>query len=162
MARKKDKEKEGVGRPRKEIDRMQFEELCRMQCTQKEMCAVLQCTDKTLNAWCKDEYGETLGKISKIYRQEGMASLKRAQWIKAMAQGDNTMMIWLGKQYLGQQENPQLIKLKEKELDIKMKELELKEKLIDAQLYEWDDEEDKEENETVIRVVRGSEVRRND
>ena len=46
-----------TGRPRKELDIKQFENLCGLQCTRDEICGWFDITDKTLNAWCKRTYG---------------------------------------------------------------------------------------------------------
>ena len=45
-----------MARPRKEIDKTQFEQLCAMQCTEEEICAWFDITDKTLTGWCKRTY----------------------------------------------------------------------------------------------------------
>ena len=42
-----------MGRPKKEIDQKQFENLCGLQCTEEEICGCFDITDKTLNSWCK-------------------------------------------------------------------------------------------------------------
>ena len=45
-----------MGRPRKQIDKKQFENLCGLQCTLEEICGWFDvCTD-TLETWCKREY----------------------------------------------------------------------------------------------------------
>ena len=41
----------GAGRPRKEIDQEQFEKLCGLQCTEEEICAWFDISDKTLAGW---------------------------------------------------------------------------------------------------------------
>ena len=43
-----------AGRKKKKISKSQFEELCKIQCTQEEICLVLDVADKTLTQWCKD------------------------------------------------------------------------------------------------------------
>ncbi len=84
----------------KEINRKQFESLCAIQCTEEEICAVLDVTDKTLTKWCKREYKMSFSEIFKIKREGGKASLRKSQW--QLAQTNPTMAIWLGKQYLQQ------------------------------------------------------------
>ena len=56
-----------MGAPKKEIDKKDFENLCALQCTQKEICSFFDITDKTLNRWCKDTYGLT---YSDVYPQK--------------------------------------------------------------------------------------------
>ena len=42
-----------TGRPRKEIDQNLFENLCGIQCTEAEICVALECSEDTINRWCK-------------------------------------------------------------------------------------------------------------
>ena len=91
-----------MGRPRKEIDAVQFEKLCYLQCTEEEVCDFFEITDKTLNNFCKREYGATFSEVFKQKRVKGKISLRRAQF--ALAKKNATMAIWLGKQYLGQKD----------------------------------------------------------
>lgn len=93
------------GRPPKEINAEQFEALCRIQCTEEEICSVLGVDETTLIRWCKATYGETFAKIFKDKKLGGKASLRRMQW--KLAEKNVTMSIWLGKQYLGQSEQIQ-------------------------------------------------------
>lgn len=92
------------GRPRKEIDKKIFENLCGIQCTEAEILAVLEITDKTLNAWCKRTYGMGFSDIYKEKRNYGKMSLRRAQF--RLAEKNAAMAIFLGKNILGQSDNP--------------------------------------------------------
>ena len=94
--------KKKLGRPKKPISQKQFEELCGIQCTEEEICAVLDVLDQTLNTWCKETYGRTFLEIFKEKREAGKMSLRRKQW--NLAETNATMGIWLGKQYLGQRD----------------------------------------------------------
>ena len=85
------------------INKQQFEALCAIQCTQEEICSVLNCNTDTLNSWCKNKYGKNFSEIFKEKRQGGKASLRRMQW--KLAEKNATMGIWLGKQYLEQKDN---------------------------------------------------------
>lgn len=58
----------------------------------------------TLNNWCRRTYKKTFKEVFKDKRQGGKASLRRTQW--KQAENNPTMAIWLGKQYLGQKDNP--------------------------------------------------------
>lgn len=93
-----------MGRPRKEIDKKQFENLCAMQCTRNEILDWFEVTDKTLNAWCKRTYGAGFSAVFKQKRGKGKISLRRTQW--QLAEKSTSMAIWLGKQYLRQSDNP--------------------------------------------------------
>lgn len=92
-----------MARPKREFDKRQFEQLCRMQCTQKEICSFFETTDKTLTAWCKRTYKKSFSEVYKEKKEGGKISLRHAQW--QMAQTNPTMAIWLGKQHLGQSDH---------------------------------------------------------
>lgn len=91
----------------KERFKAQFEGLCRIQCTEEEICGVLNCDDATLGRWCKTVYGRTFADVYKEKRQGGKASLRRQQF--KIAETNATMSIWLGKQYLGQSDSPVVV-----------------------------------------------------
>ena len=98
-----------MGRPKKEIDAKLFEGLCRIHCTEKEICSIFECCEDTLNAWCKETYQDDEGNpltFSEAYKKHsayGNASLRRKQF--KLAENNATMAIWLGKQYLGQKDS---------------------------------------------------------
>lgn len=91
-----------MGRPKKEIDKKQFENLCGLQCTLEEICGWFGVTDKTLDSWCKRTYHASFSEVFKQKRGLGKISLRRSQW--RLAEKSATMAIWLGKQYLGQRD----------------------------------------------------------
>lgn len=95
-----------MGRPVKEINQKTFEGLCQIQCTEEEICAILDVSDPTLNTWCKKTYGKTFLEVFKEKRTGGKASLRRSQW--KLAETNATLAIWLGKQYLGQRDEQSL------------------------------------------------------
>lgn len=130
-----------MARPRKIINQKQFESLCAIQCTEEEICNVLDVSEKTLISWCNEVYGESFSKVFRQKRDLGKTSLRRNQW-KLAENGNSTMQIWLGKQILKQSENPIQDEIKLKELELKVKEFELKEKLIMKQLENEDDKSD--------------------
>lgn len=91
------------GPKEKEINQKQFESLCAIQCTQEEICAVLDVDDKTLTKWCKKTYNKKFSEVFSIKRQNGKASLRRMQW--HLAEKQPSMAIFLGKNILGQRDN---------------------------------------------------------
>jgi len=98
---KQGKQGEGGGRPRFEIDYETVEKLASLQCTQAEIASYLGCSVDTLQA---DE------KFSGLYKagmDKGRMSLRRHQW-RALEEGNSTMLVWLGKQYLGQRDKNEL------------------------------------------------------
>lgn len=94
-----------TGRPRKQIDKSQFESLCGIQCTMEEVCQFFDCDEVTLNRWCRETYKKTFSQVFKEKKGVGKVSLRRSQYQLAL-KGNASMLIWLGKQYLGQRETP--------------------------------------------------------
>lgn len=92
-----------MARPKKEIDQVEFEKLCGIQCTNDEICDWFGVTDKTLDGWCKRTYKEGFSATYAKKRGKGKISLRRMQF--ELAKKNAAMAIWLGKQYLGQKEN---------------------------------------------------------
>lgn len=142
-----------MARPRKVINQKQFESLCAIQCTEEEICNVLDVSEKTLISWCNEVYGESFSKVFRQKRDLGKTSLRRNQW-KLAENGNSTMQIWLGKQILKQSESPIQDEIKLKELELKIKEFELKEKLIMKQL---ENEDDKSDVAQALRDIFGNE-----
>ncbi len=89
-----------MSRPRKEINKTEFERLCGLQCTKIEICDWFDITDKTLESWCRREYKKGFSEIFSEKRSKGKISLRRAQFQLAMK--SPAMAIFLGKNYLGQ------------------------------------------------------------
>lgn len=91
------------GRPRKVIEQEQFEKLCGIQCTKEEICAWFNASEKTLDRWVKDTYGQeySFSQVFNASRQVGHISLRRKQFARAM-EGSDQMLKWLGANYLKQ------------------------------------------------------------
>ncbi len=86
------------------IDKEQFENLCKMQCTLAEIAGWFDCSEDTIERWCKKTYKMKFAEIYGQKREAGKISLRRSQF--QMAQTNPTMAIFLGKQYLGQTDDP--------------------------------------------------------
>lgn len=84
-----------MGRPRLELNEDQVYELAKLMCTHEEIAAVMGCHKDTI----ADRFSELILKG----REEGKISLRRAQMKNAL-NGNTSMQIWLGKQYLGQKD----------------------------------------------------------
>lgn len=94
--------KKAVGRPAFKLEAKelkQLESLAQCGCTNDEISAVLQHPFSTLY----HNYGEVI----KRGRNSRNASLRHKQYQVAMT-GDRTLLIWLGKQYLGQQDSSKM------------------------------------------------------
>ena len=92
-----------TGRPKKEIDKKIFENLCGLQCTLEEIAGVFDCSVDTIERWCKREYGETFAETYKKHSAKGKMSLRRIQF--KLAEKSAAMAIFLGRNYLGQKNN---------------------------------------------------------
>lgn len=82
-----------MARPKKDIDPDQVTKLAMINCSYAEMAAVLDCDQSTLS--------RRFAQLIEKGRESGKMSLKRKQWEMAMG-GNITMLVWLGKQLLGQ------------------------------------------------------------
>lgn len=91
-----------MGRPKKEIKQDEFEKLCNMQCTLSEIAGFFDCSEDTVQNWCKSTYNDTFSAIYKIKSAGGKISLRRTQF--KLAEKSAAMAIFLGKQYLGQKD----------------------------------------------------------
>lgn len=100
------------GRKMIELDREQFEALCGMLCTEEEIAGFFKVSVDTVERWCKREYGKKFCEVFKIFSDTGKVSLRRAQFAAAMS-GSVPMMIFLGKNYLGQSDK------KEQKVEVK-------------------------------------------
>jgi hypothetical protein len=83
-----------VGRPKLDIDPEQVTRLARLHCTMQEMADFFGCHRETL----RENFSSQIDKG----RSEGNISLRRKQWQMAVEKGNVVMLIWLGKQMLGQ------------------------------------------------------------
>lgn len=96
-----------MGRPKKEINQEHFEGLCAILCTQEEIAGVFDCSVDTISRWCNETYGETFAEVYKRTSSPGKVSLRRKQYQVAMS-GNVSMLIWLGKQILGQKDKHEM------------------------------------------------------
>lgn len=81
--------------------------MCRLHCTGEECASVLKVDYDTLNKRIQEKYGFGFSDYYKKQSGSGKVSLRRAQWRSAL-EGNVAMMIWLGKQYLGQTEKTEM------------------------------------------------------
>jgi len=88
-----------MGRPKKEINLVLLKKLSAIHCTQQEMSDILDIHRDTFIERLKSD--PEFSDIYKKARSEGKMSLRRYQFELAKS-GHATMLIWLGKQYLGQ------------------------------------------------------------
>lgn len=82
-----------MARPRKAISPIQVTELAKIGCSYAEMASVLNCDPSTLT--------RRFAQAIKEGRDDMHTSLRRWQYLAAK-KGSTGMLIWLGKQHLGQ------------------------------------------------------------
>jgi hypothetical protein len=91
--------KQKVGRPKTEIDLEVLEELAHDGCVNAEIAAFFGITERALEIRFAKEKELRDAKLRGLLK--GNVSLRRAQMAAAL-RFDKTMMVWLGKQRLGQ------------------------------------------------------------
>ena len=87
----------------KKIDWEAVDKLASIQCTAVEISEFLGIDDKTLARACRREKKEKIGNYIARKRLNGYAALRRKQYTVAM-DGNPSMLIWLGKNWLGQKD----------------------------------------------------------
>lgn len=87
----------------KVINWEQVDKMCAIHCTGEEQAAILGIDYDTLNSACKREKGKPFSDHFKEKASGGKMSLRRRQYTTAM-DGNPTMLIWLGKNWLGQKD----------------------------------------------------------
>lgn len=95
-----------MARPRKSIDLDEFKKLCGLQCTLSEIAGFFDCSEDTVERWCKRELKASFAETYKKHSAGGKISLRRAQF--KLAEKNASMAIWLGKQYLNQTDKIQI------------------------------------------------------
>lgn len=86
------------GRKKIELDVSVLSKLAEIQCNLKEMAYIMGCSVETLKRNYED--------VIELGKANGKVALRRAQFRKAIDDGNPTMLIWLGKQVLGQSDQP--------------------------------------------------------
>lgn len=86
---------------KKKIDYKMLNKYCEIQCTGEECAGLLDIDYDTLNNRLKEDGKGGFSEYFKRKSAKGKASLRRKQYQIASG-GNPTMLIWLGKQWLGQ------------------------------------------------------------
>ena len=93
-------QKPKVGRPPKDINQDNFEKLCGIFCTRREVCTFFDVSEDTIERWCKKTYGVNFAVVYEQKKDNGRISLRRAMFQGAL-KGNVALLIWLSKQHLG-------------------------------------------------------------
>ena len=108
------------GRPEKTIDWDLVDELLEAGCSGQEIAPYFNIHPDTLYNRTHERYGMLFSAYSEIMSSKGEACLRAVQFGKAVGKvdkGDNTMLVWLGKNRLKQKETPNEITVSKETLD---------------------------------------------
>jgi hypothetical protein len=95
------------GRPRKELIWSEVDKLCGIHATRREIADWFECSEDTVDRRCIEEFGITFAAYYEQKKTPGKISLRRKQYDTAMS-GNIAMLIWLGKQWLGQTDKSEI------------------------------------------------------
>jgi hypothetical protein len=91
------------GRPRVAIDWETFDKLCAIQCTLSEIASFFNCAHDAIQRAVIREHKTNFASYYEQKSEKGRISIRRRQFQSAET-GNVTMLIWLGKQWLGQRD----------------------------------------------------------
>ena len=106
MPKAKPQPKKPAGRPKVEIDWNHVGKMLEAGATAEGIAATIGCDRDTLYNRCKTDLKSDFSAFSQQKKAKGDELLKTKQFQIAMS-GDKTMLIWLGKQRLGQTDKQQ-------------------------------------------------------
>ena len=130
-----------MARPRKEIDKEQFEKLCNIQCTQEEIKSFIEAKTgekisiDTIERWCKRTYKKSFAEISAEKKAIGKIGLRRAGF--ELAKKNPAVHIFYCKNYLGMTDKQEVVQ--ETKLAVSDNFLDA---LSDSAAEDWESEED--------------------
>ena len=99
-----------MSRPEKPIDWDKVDQLLMAGCLGTEIAPHFDIHPTNFYTRVQDKHGMGFTEYCQLKRQQGDSLLKFKQFEKAM-QGDNTLLIWLGKSRLKQKEDPSAIEV---------------------------------------------------
>lgn len=108
---------ERQGRPTRSIDYAMVEKLASIGCSVQEIKLVLGITDDKLRkkAVNRDKFNHAF----ELGMTRAKMSLRRAQYIKAVEEREGKLLIWMGKQMLGQREQMDITASGDSTVDVK-------------------------------------------
>ena len=86
----------------------QIENMASYACTGEEIAHIVQVDYDTLDSRIQEKYHLSTSDFLKKYQAPGKMSLRRQQYKSALEDKNITMLIWLGKQHLGQTDKQEL------------------------------------------------------
>mgnify|MGYP003653313547 CR=1 FL=1 len=117
------------GRPTIELNYEELAEMCKIQCTGEEISAIFGIDYDTLDNRLKADGHGGFSDYKQKKSAGGKMSLRRRQFKAAVEDGSVPMMIWMGKQLLGQSDKQEtkpevsMTDMTEEQLDMKLKAL---------------------------------------
>lgn len=99
-----------MGRPQADIDWKRVDDLLIVGCSGREIAASIGLNPATLYDRCEKDHGIPFSEYSQGKYAKGESILRAHQFAKAIGkttEGDNTLLIWLGKNRLSQKEKPE-------------------------------------------------------
>lgn len=109
-----------AGRKKIEIDWHEFDKLCQLQCSLREIASWFECSEDTIERRVKEVHSIDFADYFDQKRGKGKIALRRKQYEVALS-GNVTMLIWLGKQYLGQSDKQEVKHDTENDLNFTIK-----------------------------------------
>lgn len=94
-----------TGPKKKEVDWDLVSELCHIHCTQEEIVSVVGVCLETIETRCLEDNKIKFSEFYKQKRDGGKMSLRRMQYNNAKT--NPSLLIWLGKSWLGQRDKPE-------------------------------------------------------
>ena len=98
------KPKRKVGRPPIEIDWEEFDKLLLIHATLREVAGWFNCSEDTIERLVLKKFGMNFADYKDQKGAKGKISIRRKQFQTAM-DGNIAMLIWLGKNWLGQSDS---------------------------------------------------------
>ena len=77
-----------------------FKDLCKIQCTESEICAAFGETKESINKKCVEAYNDDFDTCYRKFKALGLITIRLNQY--RLAKNNQRMADFLGKQYLGQ------------------------------------------------------------
>jgi hypothetical protein len=96
------------GAPEIVIDMAALQSLVEIQCTAEECASVMGISVDTIDRRLKEAGYAGFADFYKKHMDSGKTSLRRAQWKAATIDHNPTMLVWLGKQVLGQKDRQEV------------------------------------------------------
>jgi predicted alpha/beta superfamily hydrolase len=104
----KKKAKSIIGRPKADIDWNIVDEYLIAGCSGADIAGLIGIADHTLYDRCLSDNGIMFSDYSQQKKAKGNSLLHKAQFDAAVTDKDKSMMIWLGKQRLGQKDKSEV------------------------------------------------------